>query len=78
MNSHTQLKLAEQVLDTASEVLGKDLRQTLYARIDLIPDDDGNPLLLELELIEPSLFLSKSPEALDRFTRAIVNHLGKA
>lgn len=73
-----QLNLAQQVLDTASEVLGKDLRQTLYARIDLIPDDDGNPLLLELELIEPSLFLSKSPEALDRFTRAIVNHLGKA
>lgn len=29
----------------------------LYARVDLIPDDQGQPALLELELIEPQLFM---------------------
>lgn len=43
----------------------------LYARIDLMPDARGGPLVSELELIEPSLYLTHSPAALDRFTRAI-------
>ncbi|WP_084128544.1 RimK family alpha-L-glutamate ligase [Demequina sp. NBRC 110055] len=33
-----------------------------YARVDLLPTDDG-PVLLELELTEPSLFLGMDPEA---------------
>lgn len=28
----------------------------LYARVDLIDDDHGNPVVLELEMVEPSLF----------------------
>ena len=32
-------------------------RPLLYARVDLIPGPDGEPLLVELELTEPSLFL---------------------
>lgn len=43
----------------------------LYARVDLIPDDDDAPRLSELELIEPSLFLLQHPPALARFTKAI-------
>ena len=35
----------------------------LYARIDLVQDADGNPVVLELELTEPSLFLPQAPEA---------------
>ena len=30
----------------------------LYARVDLIPDDEGNPVVLEVELTEPSLFFA--------------------
>ncbi|HSA50608.1 MAG TPA: hypothetical protein VLH10_10935, partial [Yinghuangia sp.] len=30
----------------------------LYARVDLIPDADGTPTLLELEAVDPTLFLS--------------------
>jgi glutathione synthase/RimK-type ligase-like ATP-grasp enzyme len=45
--------------------------RTLYARVDLIPDEFGAPRLLELELCEPSLFLSHSPGAADRLATAI-------
>ena len=47
----------------------------LYARVDLIPGEDGRPVLLELELTEPSLFLSHSPGAADRMARAIARRL---
>lgn len=43
----------------------------LYARIDLALGPDGAPRVMELELIEPSLFFSYSPEALERFVRAV-------
>ncbi|MFI6981186.1 RimK family alpha-L-glutamate ligase [Embleya sp. NPDC050154] len=44
----------------------------LYARVDLIPDADGTPTLLELELTEPSLFLAHSEGAAERFADTIV------
>ena len=43
----------------------------LYARVDLIPDLHGRPQLLELELTEPSLFLSHAPGSADRLAGAI-------
>ena len=43
----------------------------LYARIDLVRAADGAPLIAELELIEPSLFLLQHPPALNRLARAI-------
>jgi glutathione synthase/RimK-type ligase-like ATP-grasp enzyme len=48
----------------------------LYARVDLIPDDDGNPVLLELELTEPSMFLGYATGAAERFAAAIVSRAG--
>ena len=47
----------------------------LYARVDMVPGPDGDPRIMELELIEPSLFLDHSPAALDRFAGAIVRRL---
>lgn len=43
----------------------------LYARIDQAPGPDGEPLLMELELVEPSLYLGLSPVAMSRFVTAI-------
>ncbi|MBT9558310.1 MAG: hypothetical protein IV100_19915 [Myxococcales bacterium] len=43
----------------------------LYARVDLIDDGAGNLRLMELELIEPSLFLNTSTEGLWRFVDLI-------
>ena len=44
----------------------------LYARVDLIHDDDGSPRLLELELVEPSVFVAHAEGAAERFVRAIL------
>ena len=42
-----------------------------YARVDLVEDADGEPLVLELELTEPSLFFSDDPGRLSEFAGAI-------
>lgn len=47
-----------------------------YARVDLVPGP-GRPLLLELELAEPSLFLGHAPGAAERLADAIVVELGR-
>jgi glutathione synthase/RimK-type ligase-like ATP-grasp enzyme len=56
-------QLAEQVLAVARE-WGADL---LYARIDMLP----GPVLIELEVTEPSLFLRHSEGAAQRFAAAV-------
>jgi hypothetical protein len=47
----------------------------LYARVDAAPGPDGAPVLMELELIEPSLFFPQEPRALARFVRALEREL---
>jgi hypothetical protein len=43
----------------------------LYARVDMLPGPEGSPVLLELEVIEPHLYLGISPGAADRLAAAI-------
>jgi len=45
---------------------------SLYARVDLIRDDSGLPRLLELELVEPSVFVAHADGVAARFAAAIV------
>ncbi len=66
-----QLAVAAQTL--AAVPGGSD--RLLYARVDLIPGPDGTPVLVELELTEPSLFLGHSDGAPDRLAHAITLHL---
>jgi len=44
----------------------------LYARVDLIRDQHGEPVVLELELIEPSLFFPFAAGSAERFAAAAV------
>jgi O-ureido-D-serine cyclo-ligase len=44
----------------------------LYARIDLIRDPQGEPVVLELELTEPSLYFLHAPDAANRFADALL------
>jgi glutathione synthase/RimK-type ligase-like ATP-grasp enzyme len=44
-----------------------------YARVDVVRGPDG-PLVLELELTEPSLFFAQSDRAAERFAAAIRSH----
>jgi hypothetical protein len=47
----------------------------LYARVDTVPGPDGAPMLMELEVTEPYLFLEHDPPAADRFAAAVVEWL---
>ncbi|GAA3764466.1 hypothetical protein GCM10022225_58070 [Plantactinospora mayteni] len=67
-----ELAVAERVLAALPGGPGRPL----YARVDLIPGPDGAPMLVELELTEPSLFLAHEPGAADRLADAIAARLG--
>ena len=49
-----------------------------YARVDIVPDDAGTLMIMELELVEPSLFLDHAPDGGAAFRRSIVNAAQKA
>jgi glutathione synthase/RimK-type ligase-like ATP-grasp enzyme len=64
-------RAAEDIMDAACWLLGRSRGDLLYARVDLVRGD-GAPLLLELELAEPSLgFLQTGPSAQRRFASAV-------
>jgi hypothetical protein len=69
--SVAEREVAEKVL----AALPYDVADLLYIRVDLIPGADGAPVLLELELTEPSLFLGTDPAAAGRFATAIAARL---
>lgn len=48
----------------------------LYARVDLVRDDADRPLLLELELTEPTLFFADHPQAARRLAEAVLRRAG--
>jgi glutathione synthase/RimK-type ligase-like ATP-grasp enzyme len=63
------------VRDFGDAVLAAVSRPWLYARVDLVETDRG-PMLMELELIEPDLFLT--PTAAARLAAALLARAGKA
>ena len=65
------LPIADDELELATGIIEDIPHGLLYARIDLIRDADGQPLLAELELVEPSLFLRQNPAALQRLVAGI-------
>lgn len=66
-------KLAEKVM---SLVPGGP-SQLLYGRVDLVPGPHGSPVVLEVELTEPSLFLGFSKGGADRLAGAIAAGMGQ-
>jgi glutathione synthase/RimK-type ligase-like ATP-grasp enzyme len=66
-----ELTIGEQVLDFVRGKFGHDL---LYARVDLLPTADG-PVVIELELVEPSLFLEFADGSADVLADAILDRL---
>ncbi len=59
----------------AAAALAPWLGRILYGRVDLARADDGRPQVMELELIEPSLFFPRHPPALDRYVAGLVARL---
>ena len=58
-----EVEMAMRVVETA-QCWGDDL---LYARVDLLP----GPVLIELEVMEPALFLGFAPGSAQRFAQAV-------
>lgn len=58
----------------AQDALAAAPAAATYARVDIIPDDEGTLRIMELELIEPSLFLDHSPDGGAAFARSILRH----
>ena len=58
------------LLETAESVLSLVEPIPVYARCDFVRGPDGRFLLMELEIIEPSLYLRMDSAAPARFTRA--------
>jgi hypothetical protein len=66
--------VASEALRAAAEAtIGALDEVPLYARIDLVRGNAGGFWLMELELVEPSLYLRMHPQAPERFARAIAN-----
>lgn len=55
----------------AERVLAPRRAGLLYARVDVARAEDGTLMLMELELVEPSLFLLQHPPALARLADAV-------
>ncbi len=68
-----QRGVGDRVLAWVAERTGE---RPLYCRVDLVPGDDGAPQVIEVELTEPSLFLTTDDGAADRFAAAISARLG--
>ena len=47
----------------------------LYGRLDLVLGSDGQPIIMEVELIEPHLFLASAPGAEDRLLSVVAKAL---
>ena len=54
----------------AEQALAQLVEPPLYARIDLVAGPDGALLLIELELIEPNLYLTHHPAAAEALAEA--------
>ncbi|MBP9086158.1 MAG: hypothetical protein KBG15_08565 [Kofleriaceae bacterium] len=64
---------AERALACAA--LAPLLDRILYARVDMANDDGGQPMIMEVELIEPSLFFAKQPGSADRYVAGLARRL---
>jgi len=73
LHEHTpsprEMEIAEAAIAAVPET-------TLYGRVDLVYFE-GQPAIMELEVIEPELFLRKSEKGVERFASALQSHLAQ-
>ncbi|MDQ3758918.1 MAG: hypothetical protein M3331_03100 [Actinomycetota bacterium] len=67
-----ELELAERIVSHVAERFGY---VPLYARIDMLRDRDGAPVLLELEAVEPNLYFDQAPQGARRLAEAIIGRI---
>jgi len=67
-----ELALAEGALRVVRARLGP----VAYARVDVVDGGDGRPVVMEVELIEPTLFLDLAPDAAPRLAAVLASAAG--
>ena len=72
-----EIAIADDERAFAERALSPFAAELLYARVDMVRDVEGTLRIMELELIEPSLFFQQSERALERFVAAVAR-LGRA
>jgi glutathione synthase/RimK-type ligase-like ATP-grasp enzyme len=72
----TRYEPAPEELEAAERVLGAVEERLLYARVDLLRGSGGDPQLIELELIEPDLYLAYAPAEGAAFAAAVKELIG--
>ncbi|MBX9721913.1 MAG: hypothetical protein K2X81_11000 [Candidatus Obscuribacterales bacterium] len=71
----TPQEVSEDELAQAHKILSFLKEKPLYARVDLVRNSKNQPLLMELELLEPSLFLQTKPSAAELFADALLGRV---
>ena len=59
-------------VELAQAALAAAPSEATYARVDIVRGRDGELLIMELELIEPALFLDVAPHGEDAFANAVI------
>ena len=62
-----QLSLARRVAADLARRFGP----ALYVRVDMVPGPDGSPVVLEVEAVEPCLYMGTAAGASERFAAAV-------
>jgi hypothetical protein len=65
------------MLHAAQQALAVIAEPLLYARVDLVRLDDGSLAIMELELIEPSLYFNMDLAAANRFAEAFATMVAR-
>ncbi|MBK9145267.1 MAG: hypothetical protein IPM23_22580 [Candidatus Melainabacteria bacterium] len=68
----TPVEPGKEHLDIGGKVIECLPSKPCYARIDLVRDLENRYVVLEVELIEPSLFLKESPQAISAYTASLL------
>ncbi len=75
----TPSEAVQDELELAREIVAEVTRRfdylPLYARVDMIRDGEGAPMLMELEAIEPNFYLDQVPATTEVVAEAIVRRL---
>ena len=66
--TEAEFDLAREVIDHVSS---RFEYVPLYARVDMVAGADGSPVLMELEAVEPNLYLHQAPGSAERVAAAI-------
>ena len=65
----------EGAIDLAHEALAAAPADAAYARVDMVRDNEGRLAIIELELIEPALWLQHAPDGGESFARTLRERL---